>query len=121
MTALIVETDQITQRQLLVLLSERGHRAIPVTTADEALDLVQRISFDLVFCSTRVTGLTWLELFARIRRKVGTFALLTDGYDPESPAAFSDGDGQILPKPVQERDLEKLLGIAEVRWTVAHR
>ncbi len=121
MTALIVETDQITQRQLLVLLAERGHRAIPVTMADEALDLVQRISFDLVFCSTRVTGLTWLELFARIRRKVGTFALLTDGYDPESPAAFSDGDGQILPKPVQERDLEKLLGIAEVRWTVAHR
>ena len=36
MTALIVETDQITQRQLLVLLSDRGHRAIPVTMADEA-------------------------------------------------------------------------------------
>jgi hypothetical protein len=40
---------------------------------------------------------------------VGGFVLLADGYDAELSADF-EGDGRfVLPKPVQERDLDRIL------------
>lgn len=120
-TALIVEPELVSQRRLVALLSARGHRAIPVSAADEASDMAQRVSFDVMFCSTDVQGLTWVELFQRVRRKIGVFTLLTDGVDPASIQAFSGGEGHVLAKPVAERDLDHILGIVEVRWTVSRR
>src|SRR5262249_18814724 len=119
MTVLIVEPDMIAQRQLLLLLSKRGHRAVPVTAADEALDVIPRIPFDAVFYSSNAWGLSWIEVFRRARRSVGIFALLTDGFDPEVAKTVRDGEGRIVAKPVQERDLDEVLGLADVRWAVS--
>ncbi len=108
-TALVVEPDDALQRQLLGLLAARGYRVVPVDSSDAALDLAQRMRFDAAFCSVRAPGLNWVELSERMQSRVGGFVLLSDGYDAELSADF-EGEGRfVLPKPVQEQDLERIL------------
>ena len=113
MTALMIETEEAAQRQILALLSARGYRVVPVNNTDTGLDLAQRMRFDAVFCSVRAPGLNWVELAERMQTKVTGFILLSDGYDAELAANF-EGDGRfVLAKPVQESELQKVLGAVE--------
>jgi len=108
-TVLLVEPDQHVQRGLLMLLSRWGHRVVPVPTAEEALDLAQNFRFDLVFSSSHLPGLNWLDFFERVRRLAGPFVLLSDGIEPGLAARLQSGQGHVLRKPVSERELETLL------------
>jgi CheY-like chemotaxis protein len=113
MTALIIETEDAAQRQVLALLAARGYRVVPVDNTDTGLDLAQRMRFDVVFCSVRAPGLNWVELAERMQSKVTGFVLLSDGYDAELAANF-EGDGRfVLAKPVQDSELQKVLGAIE--------
>ena len=109
LTALLVEPDVATQRQLLVMLSSRGHRVVPVATGDEAADLAPRLRFDVALCSVRMAGMNWVEFFERARHQLGAFVLMTEGYDAELSRAFHGGEGFILRKPVNPPDLDRLL------------
>ncbi len=45
--------------------------------------------------------------------RVGGFILLSDGYDAELSADF-EGDGRfVLPKPLQEKELDRVLQMIE--------
>ena len=113
MTALVIEADEPSQRQILSLLSIRGFRVVPVTNSDTGLDLSQRVRFDAAFCSIRAPGLNWVELSERMQSRVGGFILLSDGYDAELSADF-EGDGRfVLPKPIQEQELDRVLRLIE--------
>jgi CheY-like chemotaxis protein len=115
MTALVIEPDEAAQRQLLVSLSGHGFRVVPVTNSDTGLDLAQRMRFDAAFCSLHAPGLNWVELSERMHSRVGGFILLSDGYDAELSADF-EGDGRfVLPKPLQEKELERVLQMIEPR------
>jgi signal transduction histidine kinase/CheY-like chemotaxis protein len=113
LTAILVEPDAGIQRRLLAMLSARGHRAIPVDSPDEAADLIQRMPFDVVFCTMRLPGLNWMEFHRRIRRKIATFVLLSDSSEPDSGTALKDGTGFILHKPLAESELETVLAEVE--------
>ena len=113
MTALVIEPDEAAQRQLLVLLSAHGFRVVPVTNSDTGLDLAHRMRFDAAFCSLHAPGLNWVELSERMHSRVGGFILLSDGYDAELSADF-EGDGRfVLAKPLQEKELERVLQMIE--------
>jgi CheY-like chemotaxis protein len=114
-TAILVEPDAGIQRRLLAMLSARGHRAIPVDSPEEAADMVQRMPFDVVFCTMRLPGLNWMEFYRRIRRKIAAFVLLSDAYDPDSAGALKDGTGFILHKPLEQGELETVLAEVESR------
>ncbi|HWC95426.1 MAG TPA: GAF domain-containing protein [Candidatus Sulfopaludibacter sp.] len=109
MTALIIEPDEAAQRQLVALLSARGYRVVPVANADAGLDLAHRMRFDAAFCSVHAPGLNWVELSERMYSRVGGFILLSDGYDVELSNDFSDDGRFVLPKPVMEGELERIL------------
>jgi len=112
-TALVIEPDDVSQRQLLALMATRGFRVVPVTNSDTGLELAQRIKFDAAFCSIHAPGLNWVELSERMQSRVGGFVLLSDGYDAELSADF-EGEGRfVLPKPVQEGDLDRVLQAIE--------
>ncbi len=113
MTALVIEPDDAAQRQLLALLSAHGFRVVPVNNSDTGLDLAQRMRFDAAFCSLHAPGLNWVELSERMHARVGGFVLLSDGYDAELSADF-EGDGRfVLPKPLQEKELDRILQMIE--------
>jgi signal transduction histidine kinase len=112
-TVLLIEPERLTAERLLAQLSARGYRVVPVASAEEGADLVQRLRFDLVLCSVRLPGLNWVELFTKIRHQIGSFILLTESYDADLSRVFQPGEGYILAKPVQEPELDRLLGLAE--------
>jgi CheY-like chemotaxis protein len=113
MTALVIEPDEAMQRQILALLSGHGYRVVPVSNSDTGLDLAHRMRFDAAFCSVHAPGLNWVELSERMHARVGGFILLSDGYDAELAADF-EGDGRfVLAKPVQEKELERVLQALE--------
>jgi CheY-like chemotaxis protein len=109
MTALVIEPEETAQRQLLSLLSARGYRVVPVGNADTGLELAHRMRFDAAFCSVHAPGLNWVELSERMHSRVGEFILLSDGYDPELSADFESENRFVLPKPVQEPELDRVL------------
>ncbi len=115
LTAIVADPDLVAHRHLLLLLSARGHRVIPVDSAEEAAEMVQRMRFDLLFASDRLSGLNWVALFHRVRRRVGSFVLLSDSYDQEGARIVQSSDGHALVKPVDERELDRVL--AEVMAT----
>jgi GAF domain-containing protein/CheY-like chemotaxis protein len=113
MTGMLIEPDEAAQRQLTALLAARGFRVVPVPDADTGLELAHRMRFDAAFCSVRAPGLNWVELSERMHSRVGGFILLADGYDAELAADF-EGDGCfVLFKPLQERELERILHALE--------
>ena len=71
--------------------------------------MAQRMRFDAAFCSLHAPGLNWVELSERMHSRVSSFILLSDGYDAELTSDF-EGDGRfVLPKPIQEEELDRLL------------
>jgi CheY-like chemotaxis protein len=109
MTALVIEPEESAQRQLIAMLSARGYRVVPLTNADTGLDLTSRMRFDAAFCSVHAHGLNWVELSERMHSRVGGFVLLSEGYNSELSADF-EGEGRfVLPKPIQESELDRVL------------
>ena len=115
LTVLVIEPDGVVQRKLLSLLSAHSHRVIPVVSAEEASDLLDRLRFDLVFCSVRLPGRTWIEFQQGIRDKDLPFVLVTEGYDERLAASMRAAGGFLLRKPLDERDFEKVFNAIQVQ------
>jgi CheY-like chemotaxis protein len=108
LTALVADPDPIACREMVRLLGERHHRAVPVANAEEAADLMERVRFDAVFCSIRQPGANWIELRDRSRTRAGSFVLLTEGVDEELSRTVAGG-GHLLQKPYSSAALEIVL------------
>lgn len=114
-TTMVVEPDTAQVQQVVSMLSAREHRVVPVASAEEGVDLCQKLRFDAVLCSIRLPGLNWVEFFERVREQAGSFVLLTDGPDAALSRAFSGAEGFVLSKPLDERDLERVMSEVESR------
>lgn len=121
LTALIVETDVAVQRRLMTLLSRRGHRSIPVASAEDGVDLSRRMRFDVVFCAVRLPGLNWVEFQQRVRRDIPTFVLISEGFDPDLSRSFRPGEGFLLGRALDEEEVERLLLAIESRQEAGTR
>lgn len=115
LTFVAVEPDLATQTQLVDLLSQRGHRVVPVTSAEEAAELARRLKFDVAVCSTSLAGLSWVDFYERVRDHVNSFVLLTDGYDADLAKAFQGGEGYVLSKPLDAEHFNRIMGVIEKR------
>ncbi len=105
LTIIAVEPDHAVARQLLALLAERGHRVVLAPTGEEAAALAVGFRFDVLFCDVRLPCMTWAQLFERVRGRVRTCVLLTEGYDAE----VSEEAGLVLSKPVTAASLDRAL------------
>jgi len=123
MTVLVIEPEENSQRQIRDLLAARGYRVVPVNNSDTGLDLAHRVRFDMVFVSVHAPGLNWIELSENLQSRVGGFVLLPDTYDGELAADFEGDSRFVLPKPVQEIELDGVLQsierTANSHWHVA--
>ena len=113
-TLLLVEPDLGAQRQLIGLLTARGHRVVPVR-AEEAADLAHRMRFDGVLWAVRPGGSKWSDFHERLREAVPSFILVSDGYDAEFAASLAENGGFLLSRPIQEDEMERVLDAVEAR------
>jgi signal transduction histidine kinase/CheY-like chemotaxis protein len=121
LTVLVVEPDSKVQRQLVQMLGNRGDRVVPVSSAEEGLDIVERLRFDMVICAVRLPSLNWVVFCERVRMRVGAFVLLTDAFNSEVGRAFRDSEGFVLIKPVGETDLHRICRAVEDRTSLLIR
>jgi len=114
-TVLLLEQEEFVERRLVEWLSIRGYRVVPVRSSEEGLDLVQRVRFDVVFCSTHLRGLNWVEFFDRVRGRVGAFALLAEAFSQDLSTHFR-GEGRfVLHKPIDQDQFNRTLLAIEGR------
>ena len=118
LTVLVVEPDVRVQRQLVQLLGTRGDRVVPVASAEEGADMVERLRFDMVLCAVRLPGLNWMEFFERIQRQVGGLVLLTEGFNEDALPSFRGGEVLTLSKPIDEGELQRICHSIEERAAV---
>ncbi len=108
MTSLIVDPDTNVQDALLFLLSERGYRAIPVATAEEALDLCDQAQFDCMFCDAGLVG-DGPGFYERVRPRVSRFVFLADTTFALENAGLGSDACAVLYKPVDAAGLDRVL------------
>lgn len=121
LTILVVEPDIKVQRELVQMLGNRGDRVVPVSSAEEGLDIVERLRFDMVICAVRLPSLNWVAFCERVRLRVGGFVLLTDAYNSDVGRAFLNSEGFVLTKPVEETDLHRICRAVEDRTSLLIR
>jgi CheY-like chemotaxis protein len=118
-TCLVVEPDNNAREELVRMLTGRGCRVIPATSGEAASELVQRLRFDVVFCSVRLPGLNWIEFSEGVRNETGAFVLLTEGFDFELSRGLLSAESHLLTKPVIEPELDQVLAAVESRLVAA--
>jgi signal transduction histidine kinase/CheY-like chemotaxis protein len=121
LTIMVVEPDIKVQRQLVGMLGNRGDRVVPVSNAEEGLDIVERVRFDMVICAVRLPNLNWVEFCERVRLRVGGFVLLTDAFNSDVGKAFRNSEGFVLTKPVDETELHRICRAVEDRTSLLIR
>jgi signal transduction histidine kinase len=121
LTVLVVEPDNKVQRQLVQMLGNRGDRVVPVSSAEEGLDIVERLRFDMVICAVRLPSLNWVTFCERVRLRVGGFVLLTDAFNSDVGRAFRNSEGYVLSKPVDETELHRICRAVEDRTSLLIR
>ncbi len=114
-TALLLEPEEFVERKLVEWLTNRGYRVVPVRSSDVGLDLVQRVRFDVVFCSTHLTGLNWVEFFDRVRGRVGAFTLLAEAFSQDLSTHFRGEGRYVLQKPIEQSQFDRTLASVESR------
>jgi signal transduction histidine kinase len=118
LTVMLVDPDPGPQRQILGLLSMRGHRVVPVAP-EEAADVAQRLRFDAVLWAMRLSGAgggaKWSEFQERARGSITAFVLVSEGYDAELARSIEEGGNFLLGRPVQESELDRILRQIEAR------
>lgn len=114
LTLMLVDADLGAQRQLLGLLSAHGHRVVPARP-EEASDLAHRLRFDGVVWALRPGGAKWSDYQERLRELIPTFVLVSDGYDADLAASLQESGGFLLGRPLEEPELERVLGAVEAR------
>ena len=80
--------------------------------------MVDRFRFDALFCSVRLPGMNWVEVFDRVRGRVRTFVLMTNGYDPDLTREAGEKNCLVLNKPVSGDRLDHTLAAISARTVV---
>ncbi|MGH9660198.1 MAG: GAF domain-containing protein, partial [Bryobacteraceae bacterium] len=114
-TALLIEPEEWVERSLIEALGDRGYRVVPVHNSEEGLDLVGRLRFDVVLCSTRLRGLNWVEFFDRVRGRVVAFTLLAESFSHDLSLHFRGEGRYLLHKPIEQDQFALTMEAIEAR------
>ena len=114
---LVVEDNVVNQKVACRLLEKRGHRVALASNGFEALDALQRGSFDLILMDVQMPGMDGLETTGRIRemeRDTGqhqpVFALTARAMQGDLDLCLAGGMDGYLSKPIRPADLDAVLG-----------
>jgi PAS domain S-box-containing protein len=116
LSVLVVDDELDVGQSLAEILQDLGHRAQVLGSPQEALDLLERRRFDLVFVDLRMPGLSGVELRQRIAARDPALAertVIVTGDTVAGPGAVSRRAGEaevvVLEKPFTVADVRGAL------------
>jgi signal transduction histidine kinase/CheY-like chemotaxis protein len=115
LTALLVDPDAKQQAELVRMLTDHGHRVVPVASAEQAADVAERLRFDLILCGTHLPNLTWMDLFEKVQHRTAAFVLIAEPMSPELARVARGSSTFTLSRPVQAQELARLLAAISAR------
>jgi PAS domain S-box-containing protein len=111
---LVAEDNSVNQKVMQKLLAHLGYQADIVSTGVEALEALDRQSYDLVLMDVQMPELDGLEATRRIRARHGTrphiVAMTANAMSGDRELCLQAGMDDYLPKPVELEDLARALG-----------
>jgi signal transduction histidine kinase/CheY-like chemotaxis protein len=113
---LLAEDNLVNQRLALRLLEKRGHRVVVAANGREALEALEKESYDLVLMDVQMPEMDGMEAIARIREK----EVRTGGHQPvvaltahamkgDMERGLSAGMDGYLTKPIRPKELDDVL------------
>jgi DNA-binding NtrC family response regulator len=112
-TVLIVDDERTLARSIKVFLTESGYNAEVAGTAEQALELLERVRPDVIFLDVRLPGMSGIELLQKIHEfdpAVPVVIMTAFGTIAGAVDAVKRGAFDYLKKPV---DLEELKLLAD--------
>lgn len=109
---ILVVDDELTPRRLIgAWVTQLGHQAQFAASGKEALEILARQRFDIVFLDLYLTDMTGTEILARLPKKDGPSVVLITGV-PDSEAmgeALQYPVAYALSKPFQKADVSGVI------------
>ncbi|HEY6837798.1 MAG TPA: sigma-54 dependent transcriptional regulator [Geobacteraceae bacterium] len=110
---ILVVDDELSMREFLSILLEReGYRADAVSSAGEALQLLENESFDLVISDVNMPGMDGLALLERVKKlRVDTAVLMVTAFSTAEQAveAMKLGAYDYIAKPFRVEEIKVLV------------
>jgi len=113
---LIAEDNAVNQRLARRLLEKRGHRVVAAANGREALEAIERHTFDLVLMDVQMPELDGLEATAALRAKeagrafhLPVIALTAHAMKGDRERCLAAGMDGYLSKPIRPQELDDLL------------
>jgi two-component system sensor histidine kinase/response regulator len=116
LSILLVEDNAVNQRLAVRLLEKRGHHVLVAANGREALGILEKKAFDVVFMDVQMPGLDGIEATAAVRKKellsgkhqavIALTAYAVKGDRERFLAAGMDG---YLSKPIRTQELDAIL------------
>jgi signal transduction histidine kinase/CheY-like chemotaxis protein len=118
LSVLLAEDNLVNQRLVVRLLEKRGHRVVVAGTGLEALQALEKESFDLVLMDVQMPEMDGLEATAAIRGKEKSsglyqpvVALTAHAMKGDREKCLAAGMEGYLTKPIRPQELDQLLEI----------
>jgi signal transduction histidine kinase/DNA-binding response OmpR family regulator len=122
LSVLLAEDNLVNQRLVVRLLEKRGHRVVVAGTGLEALQALEKGSFDLVLMDVQMPEMDGIEATAVIReREKGSglhqpvVALTAHAMKGDREKCMAGGMDGYLSKPIRPQELDQLLEIYVAR------
>ena len=113
---LLAEDNAVNQRLASRLLEKRGHSVVVAGDGREALEALEKESFDLVFMDVQMPVMDGLEATAAIRKKEGAsgihlpvVALTAHAMKGDREKCLAGGMDGYLAKPIRPQELDEIL------------
>jgi two-component system sensor histidine kinase/response regulator len=126
LSVLLAEDNLVNQRLVVRLLEKRGHRVVVAGTGLEALQALEKESFDLVLMDVQMPEMDGLEATAAIREKEKSsglhqpvVALTAHAMKGDREKCLAAGMEGYLTKPIRPQELDQLLEIYVARRSEA--
>lgn len=117
LNVLVVEDNEINRKVLDNFIKKEGHKVTLAESAEEALDLCYRQSFDAVFTDINLTGMNGLAFVRALRQMPGQRYALTPVVAITGNLSKKDledikesGMTDFIPKPIDHAKLLQMLG-----------
>ena len=113
---LLAEDNPVNQRLASWLLEKRGHSVVVAANGLEALEMIEKESFDLVFMDVQMPVMDGFEATAAIRKKEASsavrlpiVALTAHAMKGDREKCLAAGMDGYLTKPIRPQELDEIL------------